>query len=156
MAESEMGHASYLEVVFHPRRMQKVVSVFTEQLNELKKYTDIDAIACQGFSGSSIATVLSYTTGIPLLYVRKEKEDTHSYNSVEFPYVGFEKDKFIYVIVDDLIHSGRTVKNIQNEIEHYFQVRGCHVPTELLQIFLYEDVSVTSNLSYLPIFITEF
>ena len=81
----------------------------------LKKEHKFDAIAFSGSSGCAIAFNLASRNKIPLIYVRKDGEKSHSSSLVEC------NDKRVivkkYLIVDDLVDSGTTVAHIISSIE---------------------------------------
>jgi len=82
-----------------------------------KSGIEFDAIAFRGNSGALLASPLATLLKKHLILVRKNTADSHSYTTVE----GCSKRNCRYIIVDDLIASGKTVQeifcNISNELE---------------------------------------
>jgi adenine/guanine phosphoribosyltransferase-like PRPP-binding protein len=78
-------------------------------LRLFRKKNPFDAIAFRGNSGAAIAYPLSFKLQIPLICVRKGP--SHSPFKVE----GCSNAK-TYVIVDDFIESGNTIKRIRKAI----------------------------------------
>jgi adenine/guanine phosphoribosyltransferase-like PRPP-binding protein len=110
-------HSSYLkEAISSPSQMARTVSETVKQIRELmagKKQLQIDAIACCGVSGITIAAPVAIRLKKQLIIVRKQEENSHASFKVE----GLIKGKvFSYLIVDDLIESGRTCRNIISNI----------------------------------------
>lgn len=107
-----IGHSSYLRRVFSPRLLGDVVEKTHLKLQEMKEkgYT-FDAIAFTGNSGAGIAFPLSAKYGYNLICVRKG-EYSHGKN-IEASPERIEK----YVIVDDQIDRGDTVRRVLNELE---------------------------------------
>ena len=76
----------------------------------LRRY-EFDALAFRGQSGSLIAPVLALALDKTMLMVRKNMTDCHSGQIVEGD-LGAQR----YIIIDDLISSGKTVTTIVEEI----------------------------------------
>jgi len=102
----------YLEQIYNPKKFKITITKMVKEITKLNKTSKINAIAFTGTSGAAIAYPVSYITGIPLLCVRKSTRDNHSRMKLE----GFTTPKN-YVIVDDFIASGRTIKNIRRAIQ---------------------------------------
>lgn len=78
---------------------------------DLRKLKDqFDSIVCCGISGLVVAPQISEILNKHLVIIRKPNEKCYS----EFPMEGVTP--FRYVIVDDLICSGSTIKHIKNTI----------------------------------------
>ena len=83
------------------------------------KASEYDALICTGISGIANAMVLSMKLKVPIVYVRKKSDRTHSIFSVEIP------DKLAdgidhplrVVFVDDTIDSGKTFKRIKIAVD---------------------------------------
>lgn len=103
-----MIHSEYLQEIFHPEEYKKTI----EWVKKALKKFEFDAIAFRGTSGSAVAFPLSYELGIPLLYVRKN-DNSHHCSFIE----GFVDCKR-YVIIDDIVCSGETIKIIRNTIQN--------------------------------------
>jgi hypothetical protein len=112
--------------------------------------SNVSHIVCTGVSGQSIAWPLSYKLNIPVVVVRKDNEKAHSGTIVGQGELGR------YVILDDFIAGGSTVRRIIDEIDK--QHRGqkeqdwLETPTrpECVAIFLYDrrrerDFAVTPD-----------
>lgn len=100
--------SSYMAPMYHPAGMAVRVDRTKHLILHLRERMKFDAIAFRGTSGAAMAYPLSYLTGIPLLCVRK-KDQHHSSCGVE----GFhQQDISTYIIVDDFISTGETMKQI--------------------------------------------
>lgn len=110
--------AYYLQGVLHPQSRKEVLA---RLLAAVKKYgLKFDAVAFRGHSGLLAGPMLADALDKPMLVVRKEaeKHDSHSSASVEASHhVDRFQRSFKYVIVDDLVGSGRTVRGIVESIE---------------------------------------
>jgi adenine/guanine phosphoribosyltransferase-like PRPP-binding protein len=75
-----------------------------------------DAIAFRGMSGALIAPSVAAILDKPLIMVRKSTNNTHSWRKVEgfMPSIGMHQ----YVIIDDFIASGNTIKDIIRDIRN--------------------------------------
>jgi len=114
-------HSSYMSQIFYPNQLKAKINAAAKVLKEHK---EIKAIACTGVSGLSFASALSVKTGLPLVIVRKESDQSHSdyIGNVETnsswylrSYKNSAKIAY-YCIVDDLISTGTTVKRIMSTV----------------------------------------
>lgn len=101
----------------------------------LKKELKFDAIAFSGSSGSAVAFSLAAKHKIPLIYVRKRNEKSHSYSQVECNV----KDLQIktYLIVDDFVDSGATLDYITNTITKFAKKNDAY-PAEQVGVLCYD------------------
>ena len=109
-------HAWYLTAALRPEQARLAVE---RVIRRIRRMDSVDAIAFRGMSGALIAPAVSIRLGIPLIMVRKEAK-THSAHSVE----GYALAKR-YVIVDDLVASGKTVIAICEAIEGFAPDARC-------------------------------
>lgn len=75
---------------------------------------DFDSIAFIGMSGALLAPVLAFVMGKELIALRKHGSQSHSWHSIE----GFNKTKR-YIVVDDFICTGNTVRDIAKRMEGF-------------------------------------
>lgn len=83
------------------------------------KAGEYDALICTGISGIANAMVLSMKLKIPIVYVRKKSDRTHSTFSVEIPEKlanGIDHPLRV-VFVDDTIDSGKTFNRIKMAVD---------------------------------------
>jgi len=73
---------------------------------------EFDTIAFRGMSGALVAPIVARDLKKEIILVRKEKGDNHSGYTVE-GHIGAKK----YVILDDFISSGATVREIIKEVQ---------------------------------------
>lgn len=124
---------SYLGSVYDDKRFAKTVRCTLARLRALlkDKNTRFGAIAFRGSSGAALAFIASHALGIPLMHVRKSSDGNHFDGAVE-GVIGHKR----YVIIDDFISSGHTVKSIVSTIEHRYQKGGWPEP-ECIGVVLY-------------------
>jgi len=113
--------------VFEVKEFTKVVDRAARALKAFSKKNPFDAIAFTGNSGAAMAYPLSYKLKVPLICIRKRPSDSHSSLKLE----GCVSAKR-YVIVDDFIESGSTMKKIQRVIKQELE------DAKLVGIFLYD------------------
>jgi orotate phosphoribosyltransferase len=94
----------YLKKVFNNKQKNLVISKIVRCL----KKVDFNAIAISGYSMSLISPIVATKLNKQIVVVRKMDETCHSYNRVE----GFVGRKKKYVIIDDCVSSGNTIKHI--------------------------------------------
>jgi adenine/guanine phosphoribosyltransferase-like PRPP-binding protein len=115
-------HSSYLENLIRVKKLKLTVDNCQKALSRHV----FDAIAFRGLSGSLIAVPLALAMGKEIIAVRKDSDffagadKTHSYHHVE----GYKACKR-YVIVDDLISSGRTANMIVAAIKKFAPLAKC-------------------------------
>lgn len=143
------NNADYLSHLLESNKLCDVTSAMSEALfkyhREVEKF---DYIACSGLSGIIVASPAAIRLDKRLIIVRKG-EHCHSSFSVE----GMPCDEIPnnYVIVDDLISTGKTVRNIINEI------RGARKePSNCVGIFLHYQFGATNGTSPIQIFDKEY
>jgi len=95
--------ASYLEDVVDPDRLQGTIDYIISNLHGY----NYDAIAFRGLSGMLVAPIVALKLHKTILAVRKSDEDNHSGRMVEGDYNARR-----YVIIDDIVSSGQTVRDI--------------------------------------------
>ena len=105
-----MRHSDWLRPVYDPAKLRDTVYRISCEIDKLSSRPKF--IAARGISGVSIGAAVSYYTSIPLVVVRKDNQQTHSTGIVQ----GLDHLHGDYVIVDDLIDSGVTVRVIAKEL----------------------------------------
>lgn len=96
----------------------------------------IDGFVGRGMSGVCMGNVIAYALGRPFAIVRKDEdiESSHSWMRVEYPRVSaFETIAWRYVIVDDFISSGATVRTIVTEMKEHCPKAQC------VGVFVYDS-----------------
>lgn len=107
-------------------------------LKKLKRALNFDAIAITGSSGAALAFYASIHLDVPVIYVRKARENSHG-QQIESNVHGAVKR---YIIVDDFIDSGATVNRIISHIDKQCKKR-LEAEPECVGIFLYAESDCT-------------
>lgn len=116
------------------KKLQEVIRESSATIAELKKKLKFHAIAFSGSSGGCVAFHAAIEHNIPLIYVRKPEEKSHGHH-VESNFTGNIKK---YLIVDDFICSGDTVKRILKDVQQYAYTRGAYIP-ECVGVFCFVE-----------------
>jgi hypothetical protein len=103
---------AHLYKVFKAGNLKKIVNYTIEALQPHKD--NFDTIAVRGVSGVLVGSAVAIALNKHLIVVRKEEDDSHSGVTCEGHLTARR-----YVIVDDFISSGRTVKTIATEIARW-------------------------------------
>ena len=105
---STVSCSGYLTEAFHDfgASVSWVIRVLEEHEDEF------DTIAFRGMSGAVIAPTVAYFMNKPMVLVRKSGDSTHS--SCVLEGCGTEVER--YVIVDDMVSTGATVREIQTQM----------------------------------------
>ena len=106
-----IDNSGYHNTSFSPKRLKRCVARVARNLKKLQKKVPFDAIAFRGVSGAAIAFPVSALTGLHLICVRKER-NSHG-NRVEGPSRSIKR----YVILDDFISSGETIRAIYGAVK---------------------------------------
>jgi orotate phosphoribosyltransferase-like protein len=114
--EPNYYHAEYLSRIIRTENLRKTLKDTRKVLEKLQ----FDAIAFRGMSGAMLAPTLALRMNKTLLMVRKGTENSHSTRPVEG-----DKAARRYVIVDDLVDSGCTVRAICDEVKTFAPYALC-------------------------------
>ena len=106
----------WLAPLLDPDWRREVITTAKEHLAR----QDFDAIAFMGLSGALIAPILAMEMNKTLICVRKSDEVRHSYNEVEG-----DSNARRYIIIDDFVTSGGTVRRIVAEISRFAPRAKC-------------------------------
>lgn len=112
--------SNYMQPIANPQKFKKLVRESRLMLTKIKRKTPFDVLVCRGLSGSTVAYTLSYLTGVPVIYLRKPGTTTHGTpTEVDYNIVFSANHPVRYLIVDDLISSGDTMRGIYDDINHH-------------------------------------
>jgi len=125
---------TYLKNVFDIASRKKIIRYAVAQLREVRETVPFDAIAFRGLSGAILAPAIADKLGVGIIAIRKPTEQSHSFQKVE----GYRNCK--YIIVDDLISSGATIRIIQDTIYNHHCDRS-----ECLGVWLYNPNGGTAR-----------
>lgn len=113
----------------------------------LKKELGFDAVAFSGSSGAALAFHLAIAHKIPIIYVRKEDEQSHGY-PVECNFGNTTQHHIKkYLIVDDFVGSGNTIRRIVRAISNITKERGAY-PAKPIGIFCYDRFNSKTQMTY--------
>ncbi len=118
---------------YKPCSLKAQVNRVVRNLEKLRKQKKVkfDAIAFRGMSGAAVAYPVSVLAGYHLIAVRKEDHSEHHGRNVE----GSESRKIRrYIILDDFICSGNTIKAIIHAID---KEKNIDVPPECVGVAIY-------------------
>lgn len=132
--------SSHLVQPMDPKSRAKTVENSVKRIRE--SGFEFNSIVVTGLSGIIIGTLLSEVLGVPLFVVRKkEHPQPHSYRYIEGP---DQINAARYLIVDDLVSSGSTVKRILKEMSKAGPASKC-----VGAYFYDESFDCTSTMRYL-------
>jgi len=110
------GASHTCHVLNHKYRTKTIIKAFCD----LRKISsDFDSIACCGVSGLLVVAQVAELLDKNIVIVRKKNEDCYS----KFKTEGVAT--FRYIILDDLICSGDTVKHIKNSLKREYARSIC-------------------------------
>lgn len=129
----------YLGTVYEVNKFSRLVKKFATALKKFRLKNPFDAIAFTGTSGAAIAYPISAMLKIPLICVRKD-----SRNHYRHPIEGCITAER-YVIVDDFISMGTTMKKITSTIKKEMP------DAEPVAIFLYTSGASVKEWKKIPV-----
>jgi adenine/guanine phosphoribosyltransferase-like PRPP-binding protein len=111
---------SHLRSVYESGLFEKTVGKAIETADILLQKYQFDTIAFTGMSGAAMAYILAYKLGLQLLCVRKKTDGSHFHRSYQFRDTGLVCEGNLgskrYLIVDDFISTGNTIKYIVESV----------------------------------------
>lgn len=133
--------SSYHKVTYEPKALKKSVNRICRNLKKLKKKLRFDAIAFQGSSGAAYAYPVSVLTGMHLIYVRKEAVNRHHGDYIEGTCDRIRR----YIILDDFIATGDTIRRIIKKIDGYGKELHPDDKARCVGVALYNDKDGNTN-----------
>jgi orotate phosphoribosyltransferase-like protein len=123
---------NYLGRILNIASLKEIVNKMTNQLQQFVH--EFDAIAVRGMSGSLVGPQIAMNLDKQLIIVRKDS--SHSQYKVEGGFTSNTR----YVILDDFISTGETVKSIIKEIDdtikHY---ENCNIHATCVGLAMYKQ-----------------
>lgn len=130
--------SDYLNSIYQVQDYKKLVTKAAAQIKAFKAKNPFDAIAFTGTSGAALAYPISAMLKIPLICIRKGHN--HYGQTIEGCVTATR-----YIIIDDFISMGRTMKKITSSIKK-------EMPTaKPVAIFLYTAIALTGEWNGIPI-----
>lgn len=134
--KGERYFSDYLNMAFLGRK--KIVRNAIEKFEQ--HHVEFDTIIGQGLSGSLVAPLLADALGKSFAIVRKDGATSHG----TYPVEGIIGAKWI--MVDDFIASGNTVRNIYDKVTNF--TKSKFIRTELVggYFYVYNEFKTEKNL----------
>lgn len=126
---SKPKSASHLRHILNVEGREIAVEFCSQVIKKIMLTTDIKTVVSCGLGGISIASITAYKLHLGQAFVRK-REGAHS----EFLVEGGLSNQF--VIIDDMIESGRTMRHIFGHISSVTDISLCKA------IILYNDDTI--------------
>jgi len=111
--------SKYLWKIFDNHKYHNLIARSVKTIQQLKDELKFDTIVFMGHSGASVAYPIHYLTGIPIALVRKSNDNCHGYS------VEGEHKIYKYLIVDDFIATGDTIRMITEKIDYNLGTLEC-------------------------------
>jgi len=136
--------SDYLSSVYNVNAFQDTVKATIKTAKKMMEKCQFDTIVFTGNSGSALAYILSAEMHIPLICLRREGEQSHFVRDRE-------DDDFLlegsldckrYIIVDDFIVSGATIRRIAKAMHDGMETAKC------VGILLYSDARENYKFAY--------
>ena len=134
---------------------EKLMEIVDETAARIKNWMDGQEvkpthIVATGSSGQAIAWPVSYKLGLPVCIVRKESEKSHAGN------ISGTGDLGNYIIIDDLIDSGNTIRRVLKTINDVYAEKRKHadlynwadpspIEPKCAAIFLYQSGEIRDD-----------
>lgn len=142
MSPQDVIFSRYLDKIFEKKALQETVKQAIKYLQQINEKYPFDFIAFTGNSGAGLSFILNYLTKYPIVLVRKSSDKTHGYE-IEGTNIKCNGKK--YLIVDDLIDSGNTVKFITSKLldrcnskcSAVYLYNDCYIIPSILNSFMF-------------------
>jgi phosphoribosylpyrophosphate synthetase len=112
----------YLHGIYNPNHLTSTVDKAVEKTYEIMVSNSFDTIVFTGNSGAALAYTLAYKLGLPLLCVRKQ-DNSHYLRRSNLLEGNVSTSR--YIIVDDFIDTGTTVKHVVGYIKEHLPKATC-------------------------------
>lgn len=112
-----IGGCKHTSLILNHKERNRIIITAVTKLRKIKD--DFDSIVCCGTSGLLVAPQVAEILNKNIVVVRKKNDSRYS----PFPYEGVSPT--FYVIIDDLICSGQTVKHIIRTISDDIRKSKC-------------------------------
>ena len=109
-----MNHNLHQENLHNPSLLLDCADSVARIIETIRATESVYHIAVCGMSGAVVGGLVSAFCELPLTIIRKESDVHHSSYNVQGCSINSEKS---YVIVDDLIDSGKTIRLIADKLE---------------------------------------
>lgn len=142
MSHITIGRTHYSALALTAENFRKLCQTLVQHVIPAAKKMGAEAIAVRGTSGLSVAFGMRMLTDFPIIVCRKDGETSHSAHPIsvvwedpdQYSYAMLRK----YVILDDMVSSGSTVRGIARDLKD----------AECVGVFTYQDLLPTSTLHY--------
>lgn len=129
----KMNCQCYIESGIRLDSRKRVLAELPRLIDKLVGRKNFDAIAVLGTSGLLIGPSLADKMGKELLVVRKQNDGAHSSRQVEGGNVGVG---FRYIVVDDLVASGKTIQNAVKAVDAMTGMKDDFTPLPFLPVLV--------------------
>lgn len=127
----------YLHKVYTPKAFNLAVKRTIALVKSLQKQFKFTAIAFTGSSGAAVAFPVAYATKLNLIHVRKTGDRSH-WNRENDSNVEGVLGARNYIIIDDFISSGNTIRRIICDVNKSYH-QNDYVAPKCVAIVLYSN-----------------
>lgn len=139
--QSRVNRYSHIEPLLHHTYLRRRIPEIITCLDE--SGIKFETLVCRGQSGFGVATILSMHYSVPIFLCRKDQ--SHDARAA----VGYLQNNFL--VVDDFICTGETIKAIARTMEDTIKVEGLS-PADMpcVGILLWNSTTVRGSCPYIP------
>lgn len=125
--EIRIGAWSHISFIMNPDNLRFAIDQVDRKIQRIMNRQSIDALVFSGISGAAVGFAVAAKLGLPMLYIRKESDDSHSGGGmIEGPDpLKVHGHKFRYIIVDDFMETGDTVDYMLTKISREVSDAEC-------------------------------
>lgn len=110
-----LSHPSYAAWKFNKRRIKEIVDNLVPNLPAAAAALNADCLIVHGTSGTWLAGLLVVLQDLPVVLVRKARENSHGYNVEGNGNVNVSRG----IVVDDSVCTGDTIRRIADTLEEH-------------------------------------
>jgi len=110
-----IGTTPYSALMLKPQDFRNLIARLCQELPSFMHSCGAQAVAVRGTSGYSVAFAMRMVCDIPFIIARKSGESSHG-TSISMFEDGNSKEISRYIILDDLVSSGKTVMKMTEDL----------------------------------------
>lgn len=119
MSNIEVPAYSHLTFITDPRTLPIIIDKTTEAITDRRWAQEAEAIVFSGYSGAMVGGAVCAATGQYPVIVRKANDEGGDHGRDHGDKIEGAGGTYSYIILDDFIASGRTMRRIYEEMKTY-------------------------------------
>lgn len=119
MSKVEVPAFSHLTLITDPRTLPTIINKTTEAIKDRRWANEADVVVFSGYSGAMVGGAVCAATGQYPAIVRKVNDEGGDHGKDHGDRIEGAGGDYSYIILDDFISSGATIRRIYEEMKTY-------------------------------------